>query len=256
MRGLWNLPDSRNLPHPLNLMFNSQRRERPDPADLDLVSGTVTRVAQQKKDLDRASVFIDDKFAFGLAVDLVIEAGLRKGVVLTAEQQRALLVRQETFAAKSSAMAGLSNRARTADEVRQSLLRKGFAEAIAEDTVADLERIGLVDDEAYARAFAKDRFNGRGYGPARLRQDLMRKGVGRATIDAALAELTEAEDLGAEAREQAAKKWRSLASEDDLRKRKKKTLDFLVRRGFGFDTARAAVEAAATDEDADGWDQA
>lgn len=233
----------------------SQRRERPDPADLDLADGTVTRVAQQKKDLDRASVFIDDAFAFGLSIELAIKAGIKKGVHLTAEQQRALLTEQETYAAKASALAGLSNRARTADEVRQALVRKGFADTIAEDTVADLERIGLVDDDAFARAFVRDRFNGRGYGPSRLRQDLMRKGVGRATIDAALAELTEAEDIGEEAREQAAKKWRSLASEEDTRKRRKKTLDFLVRRGFGFDTARQAVDAAAEDEGED-WDDA
>lgn len=227
------------------MAFQTQKRERPDPADLDLADGTVTRVAQQKKDLDRASVFIDGRFAFGLAVDLVVEAGLRKGVALTAEQQRALLVRQETFAAKAAALAGLANRARTADEVRRSLLQKGFAEAVVEDTVANLERLGMIDDAAYARAFVRGRFEGRGYGPARLRQDLARKGIDRATIDTALAELTEAEDMGDEARDQAERKWRALRSEEDVRKRKKKTMDYLVRRGFGFDTARAAVEAVA-----------
>ncbi len=236
------------------MAFNTLQRERPDPADLDLEDGTVTRVAQQKKDLDRASIYIDDKFAFGLAIELVIEAGLKKGEVLTATRQRELLTRQETFSAKASALAGLSNRARTADEVRKALLKKGFAESVAEDTVATLERLGLVDDDAYARSFVQSRFNGRGYGPARLRQDLQRKGVARSTIEAALDELTETEDMGAEAKEQAEKKWRSLSSEDDLRKRKKKTLDFLVRRGFGFDTARSAVEAASEAEE-DIWDE-
>ena len=235
------------------MAFNKEKKERPDPADLDLADGTITRLAQQKKDLDRVSVFVDDAFAFGLAVDLVIEAGLRKGQALSAERQRELLVRQETFAAKASALAGLANRARTAHEVRDALARKGFAEAVAEDTVADLERLGLVDDAAYARSFVRGRFSARGYGPARLRQDLTRKGVDRATIDAALAELTEAEDLGEAARDQAARKWRSLGSEDDLRKRKKKTMDYLVRRGFGFDQARTAVDAVADGEE-EAWD--
>ena len=235
------------------MAFNSEQKERPDPADLDLADGMVTRLAQQKKDLDRVSVFVDDAFAFGLAVDLVIEAGLHKGQVLSADEQRALLVRQEAFAAKASALAGLANRARTAQEIRDALARKGFAEAVAEDTVADLERLGLVDDAAYARAFARGRFAARGYGPARLRQDLTRKGVARATIDAALAELTEAEDLGEAARDQAARKWRALSSEDDLRKRKKKTMDYLVRRGFGFDQARSAVDAVADGEE-ETWD--
>lgn len=248
---------STRSPAPLvPVAFDSRRRERPDPADLDLADGTVTRVAQQKKDPDRASVFIDDAFAFGLDVELVVKGGVRKGVRLTAEQQRALLVQQETYAAKASALASLSHRARTAQEVRQSLGRKGFADDVVEDTVALLERLDMIDDAAYARAFVKSRFDARGYGPARLRQDLMRKGVARRTIDLALEELTEDEDLGAEARRLAEKKWRSLASEDDPRKRKKKAMDYLVRRGYGFDRARAAVEAvAAADEsfEDEGW---
>ena len=232
------------------MAFQTQRRDRPDPADLDLADGVVTRIAQQKKDTERASVFIDDAFAFGLAIELVIEAGLKKGMTLSADRQRELLTRQETFAAKASALRGLSAKARTTSEVRTSLRTKGFADAVVEDTVATLERLGLVDDEAYARAFVRGRFSSRGYGPARLRQDLMRKGVDRSTIDAAIDELTEAEDLGDEARQQAARKWRTLSSEADLRKRKKKTLDFLVRRGFGFDHARQAVDALANDEEA------
>lgn len=237
------------------MAFQTQQRERPDPADLDLTDGTVTRLVQQKKDLDRASVFIDGAFAFGLAVDLVIEAGLKKGMPLTADEQRTLLVRQESFSAKASALRGLSNRARTSDEIRRSLLKKGYAETIVEDTVADLERVGVVDDAAYARAFVRGRFSGRGYGPARLRQDLMRKGVARTVIDEALAELVETEDMGDEARQQAERKWRALTSEEDVRKRKKKTMDYLVRRGFGFDVARDAVERLAIDDDDAAWNE-
>ena len=235
------------------MAFGRIKQERPDPADLDLADGTITRVVRQKKDPDRASVFIDEAFAFGLAVDLVIEAGLRKGMPLPASRQRELLVRQETFAAKAAALRYVNHRARTTEEVRRSLLDKGFTEAITEDTVADLDRLGLIDDAAYARQYAASRFNGPGYGPARIRQDLIRRGVSRRDIDAALDALVETEDVGAEAREQAAKKWRSLASEEDTRKRQKKTMDYLVRRGFGFDIARSAVEALAQDEDSAEW---
>lgn len=232
------------------MAFNRPQQERPDPADLDLAEGTITRVVRQKKDPDRASIFLDGDFAFGLAVDLVIDAGLRKGMVLSADRQRELLVRQESFAAKAAALKYVGHRARTTDEVRRALIQKGFAEAIVEDTVADLDRLGLIDDAAYARQYAASRFTGPGYGPARIRQDLVRRGVARRHIDAALDALAETEDLGAEAREQAAKKWRALASEADVRKRQKKTMDYLVRRGFGFEVARSAVEALAQDEDA------
>ena len=230
------------------MAFGHRKQERPDPADLDLADGTITRIVRQKKDPDRASIFLDEAFAFGLAVDLVIDAGLRKGMPLSAGRQRELLVRQEAFAAKAAALRYVTHRARTAEEVRRALTQKGYAEAMVEDTMADLDRLGLVDDASYARQYAASRFNGPGYGPARIRQDLIRRGVARHDIDAALDALADTEDLEAEAREQAAKKWRALASEDDVRKRQKKTMDYLIRRGFGFDTARSAVEALARDE--------
>ena len=233
-------------------MFNRRPTERPDPADLDLQSGTVTRVAQQKKDPDRASVFIDDAFAFGLDVELVVKEGVRKGVHLSAEQQRALLAYQEVYAAKAAALGYVSDRARTTDEVRTMLLRRGFDADLAEDTVADVQRLGLLDDAAYAHAFARSRFDARGYGPARIRQDLMKRGVARGFIDDALAELP-SDEVGDAAQEQAATKWRTLSAEEDLRKRKKKTMDFLVRRGFSYGDARDAVDALARDEE-DIWE--
>lgn len=234
-------------------MFNRRPTERPDPADLDLADGTVTRVAQQKKDPDRASVYIDDAFAFGLDVELVVKEGVRKGVELTAEAQRALLTRQEVYAAKSAALRYVSDRARTTDEVCKMLLRRGFDADTTEDTVANVERLGLLDDAAYAAAFAKSRFDARGYGPARIRQDLIKRGVARAFIDAALEELP-AEEVGDAAREQAGTKWRALSSEEDLRKRKKKTMDYLVRRGFSFGDAREAVDVLASEDGADWQD--
>lgn len=237
----------------------SHASQRPDPAALSLRDGTVTRVAQQAKDPDRVSVFVDEAFAFGLSVDLAIEAGLRKGLVLSVAEQRALLVRQEGFGAKAAALNYVSANARTVEEVRRNLTAKGFAEPVVEDAVAGLVAAGLLDDDAYAAAYARSRFTASGHGPARIRQDLFRRGVARATIDAALAGLAEDEDLDARARTDAEAKWRGLASEPDRRKRVRKTMEFLVRRGHGFDTARAAAEAAARadpdDGDGERWEE-
>ena len=234
------------------MAFQTARRERPDPAALSLRDGTVTRVVQQAKDPDRVSVFVDGEFAFGVAVDLAIDAGLRKGLRLTVAEQRALLVRQEGFGAKAAALNYVSASARTVEEVRRNLTQKGFAEPVVDDAVDGLLAAGLLDDAAYAVAYARSRFTASGYGPQRIRQDLMRRGVARASIDAALDGLEETEDVGARARTDAEAKWRALASEPDRRKRVKKTRDFLVRRGHGFDTARAAAEAAAAAEPGDG----
>jgi regulatory protein len=158
-------------------------------------------------------------------------------------------VRQESFDAKAAALRSLAARARTSQEVVRMLRTKGFGESVIEDTLDALDRMSVIDDAAYARSYAAQRFQGPGHGPARIRQDLAKRGVDRSVIDMALSELEESEDLGGRALADAQKRWDALASEPDVRKRRKKTFDFLVRRGFSFDDARDAVDAAAGREE-------
>ena len=60
-------------------------------------------------------------------------------------------------------------------------------------------------------------------------------------IDAALAE-TDDDDLLAQARRHAEKRRQRLADEPDPRIRRRKLTDFLVRRGFDYDTVRRVIE--------------
>lgn len=226
--------------------------------DVDtLREGTITSVQAQKKDMDRVSIFLDETFAFGIAADIAIGEGLKKGLLLTPEAQHQLLQKEEVIAARRASLDYLSLGSKTSTELKRSLSRRGFSEFAAEDAIAQMERYGYLDDAAYAMAFARGRAASRGHGPQRLRADLIKKGVPRAAIDLALAEL-DVDELGDTSKALGLKRWRALSGEADTRKRKKKTTDFLLRRGFSFDQARAAVDAAiARDEDAedeDGWD--
>lgn len=218
--------------------------------------GTVTRVARQQRDAERVSVFVDGRFAFGLALDLAVGAGLRKGLALSAEEQRALVERERVNKARVAALDYLSYQARTTAEVRRKLLQKGFDEAAAEDALAYVAQHGYLDDEAYARAYARGRFTGRGVGPERLRMELLKRGVARETVEGVLEELKGTEDLLDAALRHGRPRWRALAGEPDPRRRRQKTLEFLVRRGFAFDLAREAVERLGTDEADDAaWEE-
>ena len=230
---------------------------RPEPRqrvpDLsDLAEGTITSVRAQQKDPDRVSVFLDESFAFGLAADVAVAEGLKKGQVLTPERQLALLIKEEVVRARQAALEYLSRGSKTATEVRRSLSRRGFSDAAAEDALAKMEDYGYLDDAAYAVAFAKSRSASGGHGPQRIRADLLKKGVSRDAIDRALEDL-DRDGLADSARALADKRWRALSGEDDLRKRKKKTTDYLLRRGFSYDQVREAVDAA-SQSDEDTWE--
>ena len=70
----------------------------------ELCAGTITRVAQQKRDPERVSVFIDDEYAFGLTLDLVAREGLKKGMPLSTEAQQALLDDEKGHHARAVAL--------------------------------------------------------------------------------------------------------------------------------------------------------
>ena len=217
----------------------TQREERPAP---DLRPGTVTRLLGQKKNPNRVSVFIDDAFAFGVHVDLVVDFGLHKGQVLDVETQQQMVQADQIRAGREVALAYLGYGARTEQEVRQKLVRSGFDDVVAEDTVARLRELGYLDDAAYARSYVQARFRNRGYGPGRLRTDLQRRGVTTRHIDAVLDELVEEEDMLEAALGHAEKRWPRLATETDAYKRRKKLSEYLVRPGFSYEIARHVIE--------------
>ncbi len=225
------------------------RHDETEEPKRDLRPGAITRLVQQKRNAERVSVFINGTFAFGLALDLAVRAGLKKGQALTVEEQQTLLDEEERLKAKAAALDYIAYQARTEEEVRRKLTRKGFDEAIADEAVERMRELGYLDDEDYARAYARGRLTGRGHGPQRIRNDLRKRGVAAKTIDAVLDEVVEPDDLRETALRHGRKRWVRLQREEDLRKRRKKLSDFLMRRGYGFDLIREVVEVLEAEDE-------
>jgi regulatory protein len=217
----------------------------------DLREGTITRLVTQEKDVERVSVFLDGEFAFGLSLELAAGAGLRPGLVLDVARQTELLAADRTSRAREAAVSYLGAQARTAAEVRRSLRRRGFDDGVADEVVEWARGLGYLDDGEYARAYVRARFSGRGHGPTRVRAELARRGVDRELVDRAIDEALGEVDLAEAAVAAARPRWRALAGEADVRRRRQKTLEFLVRRGFDYDAAREAVLAVAAEDGAD-----
>lgn len=207
-----------------------------------LRDGTVTAIRAQAGDAERVAVFLDGAFAFGLAAEIALRAGLRKGRSLSAHEQRELLVAEQQGRARAAALELLSRQPRTRAEVRRRLERKGFDATSIEHAVARMTELGYLDDAAYAHTFVRDRLQTRGYGPRRIRAELLRRGLDAAIVTAALRAQTSEDDVRAAARQQAAARWRRLAHEDDPRRRRKKLYDFLARRGYDPEVIREVCD--------------
>lgn len=219
-----------------------------EPKGRPLKAGTITKMTAQVKAKQRLSIFLDGTFAFGLHHDVVLEAALVTGQHLSIAQQQALKEADAFMRAKESAVRYLGHRPRTEAEVRTKLRRLGFGDSIIARTVARLYELAYLDDAAYAKLYVQRRFANKGYGPQRLRSELVRRGIARDLIDSTLAVFQEETDTLSKAREQGEKRWERLRNEPDRRKRQRKVSDFLVRRGFTYDTVRQVLDELQNDD--------
>lgn len=126
--------------------------------------------------------------------------------------------------------------------MRERLLKAGFEPDIVEGEITRLTEVRLLDDERFAEDFTRSSVNYRKVGRRSVRAGLMAKGLPRATIDEAVAGLTE-ESEQARADELALARARRVRSKD--RPAAFASLaGFLMRRGFDPAVARRAAGRA------------
>jgi regulatory protein len=135
----------------------------------------------------------------------------------------------------------LAVRPRSRRELERRLLAARFEHDEVQDVLTRLERVGLVDDEAFARQYAEHRFGSRKEGSRGVEQGLRAAGIAPA-LAASVAEGTPDDD-----EERAAELARSRASR--LRgvappKAFARLSSLLMRRGYSPEIARSAARKA------------
>ncbi|MEW5989020.1 MAG: RecX family transcriptional regulator [Chloroflexota bacterium] len=197
--------------------------------------GIITAITPQQKAKNRVNVYVDGQFAAGLSNETA--ANLRVGQVVTAGQI-AELVSGDTFVkARHKAMQLIGRRPRSQAEIRRSLRRQEFDEAVIDQVIAHLGESKLLDDEGFGRYWVEQRETFKPRSHLALRQELQQKGLNREEIEAALAGVDESEMAYRAAVHQASRL--SHLPQDELRL---KLATFLQRRGFHYTTIRETIE--------------
>jgi regulatory protein len=199
------------------------------------MAGKITGLVVQKKNKERVNVYIDDEFAFGLAMIEAIK--LRKGQELSEEEIARLKALDEIEVAQEKALNFLSFRPRSADEVRRSLREKGYLDPVIDQVMERLERSGLVNDEDFARFWVDNREQFKPKSGRGLRYELRQKGVTDDAIESALEGIDE-EDSAYRAASTRAKR----IPHDNKQAFAKRLGDYLARRGFPYSVVREVTE--------------
>ncbi len=140
--------------------------------------------------------------------------------------------------AYAKAVALLTRREHSRRELARKLAARGIEAGEAEAALDALAEQGWQSQDRFAESLARTRAAA-GYGPVRIRAELETHGLTQAEIQAALAACDT--DWEAAARALVARRYPAAALADPARRRK--AIDFLLRRGFEPATAFAALRS-------------
>jgi regulatory protein len=135
----------------------------------------------------------------------------------------------------------LAVRPRSKRELERRLLAARFEADEVQDVLTRLERVGLVDDEAFARQFAEHRFGSRKEGSRAVMQGLRSAGVAPSLAEAVSQEAPEDEEERASA---LARSRASRLAGVPPEKAFARLSSLLMRRGYGPEIARSAARMA------------
>lgn len=206
----------------------------------------ITDILPEARRPGRFAILVEGSVAGSLSIEAIERLGARVGV----EYERiASAVESETAMLKTYDRAAnmLAARARSVSELRRLLIRKGEPAEHVDAAIGRLVAQGYLDDESFARQFARAKTVGGGLAPRRLRQELYRKGVARDVADEAIADVLEREEIDTDALidDVARRKLRTLRDADPAVQRRRLHAH-LARRGHDPDAIRRAMERVMT----------
>ncbi|MBQ7901347.1 MAG: regulatory protein RecX [Clostridia bacterium] len=190
----------------------------------------ITDITPQKHNKGRVSIFADGKYAFSMdEVDCVLNK-LKIGADISEEDIQRLSIEANHSKAMSKAMDILSRKPVSARDLVNKLAEKGYDKEVAQSVVDEMEELGYIDDEAYARLYVEYAAE-KHYGASKIRYELGHHGVASDIISLVLEESGDAdiEELAS----LVLQKYGN-CDFDDIRQRQRVTR-FLASRGYSFD---------------------
>ncbi len=164
----------------------------------------------------------------------ILSFGLYSGIELEEERISALKAAAEAELTFARAAGILARRALSRRDLIRKLREKGSTPADAELAADRLEKLGVLDDKAYAAALVR-RYSERGWGENKLRDELYRRGIDKEIREQALSEAPPPEDSIDALLEQ------RLRGTDPDGKDLRRAADMLYRRGYSWEDIEAAV---------------
>ncbi len=132
---------------------------------------------------------------------------------------------------------------RSAWDIRRKLWDWGVRDKEqGEELIAQLEKQRYLDEERFARAYARDKYRFNSWGLRRIEQELRMRQIDSRLIAKVLQEVEEEFDIQEQLESLLEKKYRSFPANLERRKVYDRLMRYASYRGFDFDDAKSIIE--------------
>lgn len=190
---------------------------------------------------ERFTLIFDDGTELKTTLGIITGRFIRSGMDFDGETYNELVSASGLAMAKARALRIINARPMSREELRKRLIEKGETPENAEACADWLCRMGLINDAEYAGSVVRH-YAAKGYGSARIKQELRHHGVPREMWDEAMLQMPE-QDAYLE------RFIRARLSEPGDRAQVKKVSDALFRRGYSWEQIKHALNEFDTQGD-------
>lgn len=191
----------------------------------------ITEIGVQKKSGDRLNIFLDGRFAFAVEYETAVKFGLKKGGMLSEDDERKIAMLEDETAAFDRGLRYSVKKVVSERQMKDYLCRLGFGDIAVSKAITKLKEYGYVDDKKFVSAYIATYKSM--LGKKRLALGLKSAGIEDELIDEALDNV----ESGSSCREFAAKYMRTHKLPDMTKMR-----SYLLYRGFDYDEINEAIE--------------
>lgn len=199
--------------------------------DFSIPLGVVTALKTQVRDPKRVSLFIDDQFVVGIPVSLISDLQLRKGMQLSEEIALHISEKINTQKAKEYLLFLLARREHSSHELLIKAQKKGYKKQLILALLEELQSMNLQSDARFAAIYTRSKTE-LGWGPEKIRLNLLKAKVSSSTISAVFEDIDENEEETLNRMykllDKRVNRWKDL----DKHKIKERIYRYFVTKGF------------------------
>lgn len=199
----------------------------------------ITAIEPRRKQM--CALFIDGEYVMNLDAQTLIENRFDVGREIDDDELKEIIDKSNERRAKEKALWLISYRSHSKKELFDKL-KRGFDEESAQKAVDRMEELGLINDEEFAKLYARKLVNGKKMSVKAAEFELYRKGIDKITAEQVLGELEY--DPQTQIIEFITKKYKNIDDE----KIKRRAVAALQRKGYSWEEIRQAIESLVSEE--------